>query len=151
MISAVRGQERTYLFEKETIEAHLPEAIVKQRSTKGPRTLQKPSISTPPKRTLVWVATDWYGMFIIFIPVYIFLFLPMRLVMAGETTGFLPAASQIQWGLMAFVFGLSHLAFLRQLPVKAGTAASGPTLAARGEKLSFGVTVDLRGTKIGMI
>ena len=47
VISAVRGQERTYLFEKETIEAHLPEAIVKQRSSKGPRTLQKPSISTP--------------------------------------------------------------------------------------------------------
>jgi len=68
-------------------------------------------------------------MFIIFIPVYIFLFLPMRLVMAGETTGFLPAASQIQWdhGLRV---RLSHLAFLRQLPVKAGTAASGRRLCS---------------------
>ncbi|MGH7456584.1 MAG: phosphatidate cytidylyltransferase, partial [bacterium] len=27
-----------------------------------------------------WIAMDWYGMFIIFIPVYMFLILPMQLV-----------------------------------------------------------------------
>jgi len=75
-----------------------------------------------------WVAADWYGMFIIFIPVYIFLFLPMRLVMAKDTTGFIASVSQMQWGLMAFVFGLSHLAFLRGLAALPGTQASGPTL-----------------------
>src|SRR6266851_4515109 len=75
-----------------------------------------------------WVAADWYGMFIIFIPVYVFLFLPMRLVMAKDTTGFIASVSQMQWGLMAFVFGLSHLAFLRGLPARPGTQASGPTL-----------------------
>jgi phosphatidate cytidylyltransferase len=75
-----------------------------------------------------WVAADWYGMFIVFIPVYVFLFLPMRLVMAKETTGFIASVSQMQWGLMAFVFGLSHLAFLRGLPALPGTQASGSTL-----------------------
>ena len=39
-----------------------------------------------------WVATGWYGMFIIFIPVYMFLFLPMRMVIVGETKRFLEAA-----------------------------------------------------------
>jgi phosphatidate cytidylyltransferase len=67
-----------------------------------------------------WIATGWYGMFIIFIPVYMFLILPMQLVLAKETSGFVASASQIQWGLMAFVFGLSHLGFLLTLPERFG-------------------------------
>src|ERR1051325_8558198 len=64
----------------------------------------------------VWVAMKWYGMFVVFIPVYMFLFLPVRLGLARETAGFVAAASPIQGGLMAFVFGLSHLAMLLALP-----------------------------------
>ena len=59
-----------------------------------------------------WIAIGWYGMFVIFIPVYVFLILPVRLMLSRETAGFVASASQIQWGLMAFVFGLSHLGFL---------------------------------------
>lgn len=75
-----------------------------------------------------WVGINWYGMFVIFIPVYMFLMLPVRLVLAKETTGFVAAASQIQWGLMAFVFGLSHLAMLLTFPTTPGTEANGRTL-----------------------
>jgi phosphatidate cytidylyltransferase len=75
-----------------------------------------------------WVGINWYGMFIIFIPVYMFLFLPVRLVLACETTGFVAAASQIQWGLMAFVFGLSHLAMLMTFPAAGESGANGRTL-----------------------
>jgi phosphatidate cytidylyltransferase len=63
-----------------------------------------------------WVATRWYGMFIIFIPVYMFLFLPIRLVLTGETKGFLRAAGTLHWGLMVTVFSLSHAAYLINLP-----------------------------------
>lgn len=63
-----------------------------------------------------WVATGWYGMFIIFIPVYLFLLLPMRMVLIGETEGFLRAAGTLHWGLMMTVFNLSHVAFLLALP-----------------------------------
>lgn len=76
----------------------------------------------------IWVGMNWYGMFIIFIPVYMFLFLPIRLVLARETTGFVASASQIQWGLMAFVFGLSHLAMLLTLPAASNSSANGRTL-----------------------
>lgn len=62
-----------------------------------------------------WLIKEWYGMFIIFIPVYMFLLLPLRLMLSKETSGFVAAASQIQWGLMAFVFGLSHMGFLLTL------------------------------------
>ena len=63
-----------------------------------------------------WIATGWYGMFIIFIPVYAFLFIPFRMVLAGETKNYLRAASNIHWGLMLTVFTLSHLAYLVMLP-----------------------------------
>ena len=63
-----------------------------------------------------WIYTDWYGMFIIFIPVYMFLLLPMRMVLKGETEGFLKAAGTLHWGLMTTVFSLSHMAFLLVLP-----------------------------------
>jgi phosphatidate cytidylyltransferase len=78
----------------------------------------------------VWIGLDppWYGMFIVFIPVYMFLILPVRLVLSKETTGFVASASQIQWGLMAFVFGLSHLAYLLTLPALGDAGASGRTL-----------------------
>lgn len=59
-----------------------------------------------------WIGADWYGMFIIFIPVFMFLILPAQLILSKDTRGFVASASQIQWGLMAFVFGLSHLGLL---------------------------------------
>jgi len=75
-----------------------------------------------------WIGIGWYGMYIIFIPVYMFLFLPIRLVLAGETAGFVASAAQIQWGLMAFVFGLSHLGYLLTMPAIPGSAANGRSL-----------------------
>lgn len=63
-----------------------------------------------------WVSIDWYGMFIIFIPVYVFLFLPMRMVLIGETEGFIRSASVIHWAVMLTVFSISHIAYLLVLP-----------------------------------
>lgn len=63
-----------------------------------------------------WLGIHWYGMFIVFIPVYTFLFVPMRMVLSGETRGFLKAAASLQWGLMICVFCLSHMAAVLTLP-----------------------------------
>ncbi|MNZ35193.1 Phosphatidate cytidylyltransferase [compost metagenome] len=60
-----------------------------------------------------WIYTEWYGMFIIFIPVYVFLFLPMPRLINKGTVGFLRSVSSTQWGLMLMVFGLSHLAYFQ--------------------------------------
>ncbi len=67
-----------------------------------------------------WIHSLWYGMFIIFIPVYVFLFLPMRMVFIGETKGFLRAASSLQWALMLTVFCISHMPALLILPQTVG-------------------------------
>ncbi len=63
-----------------------------------------------------WAAMEWYGMFIIFIPVYLFLLLPTRLVLSGHPKGFLHSTATLQWGLMVTVFSLSHMAYLLALP-----------------------------------
>ena len=64
----------------------------------------------------LWVGLESYEMFIIFIPVFMFLFLPIRMMMVGEMTGFLRAVGTLHWGLMTTVFSLSHAAYLFALP-----------------------------------
>lgn len=71
-------------------------------------------------RTLFWVffiitplhyyflITDWYGMFQILIPVYAFLFVPMRSAIAGDCERFLERTAKTQWGLMVCVYCISH-------------------------------------------
>ncbi|HEV8719065.1 MAG TPA: phosphatidate cytidylyltransferase [Candidatus Binatia bacterium] len=75
-----------------------------------------------------WVAQAWYGMFIIFIPVYVFLLLPMRMVIIGETKEFLRAAGTLHWGIMTMVFGISHIAYLLVLPEANNPSARGAGL-----------------------
>jgi len=65
-----------------------------------------------------WVGTAWYGMFIIFIPVYLFLFIPMRMVLIGATEGFIKAAGTLHWVAMLTIFSISHIAYLLVLPEK---------------------------------
>ncbi|WP_410513325.1 phosphatidate cytidylyltransferase [Paenibacillus sp. BR2-3] len=60
-----------------------------------------------------WIYIGWYGMFIVFIPVYVFLFLPLPRLINKGTVGFLRGVSSTQWGLMLMVFGLSHLAYFQ--------------------------------------
>ena len=76
-----------------------------------------------------WFAgIQWYGMFIIWIPVYLFLLLPFRQVLIGDTKGFLEHTSRVQWGLMMFVFGLSHIAYMMTLPTLNGHDVGGKEL-----------------------
>jgi phosphatidate cytidylyltransferase len=75
-----------------------------------------------------WIYLQWYGMFIIFIPVYVFLFLPMRAFMLGENDGFLRSVSAIHWGLMTTVFSISHVTFFLALPAEVNPAGGGAGL-----------------------
>ncbi|UNL94299.1 phosphatidate cytidylyltransferase [Paenibacillus polymyxa] len=60
-----------------------------------------------------WIYIGWYGMFIVFIPIYVFLLLPLPRLINKGTVGFLRSVSSTQWGLMLMVFGLSHLAYFQ--------------------------------------
>lgn len=55
-----------------------------------------------------YLGIKWYGMFSIFIPVYVFIFLPIRNVLSGDIDRFLERTAKIQWGLMICVYCVSH-------------------------------------------
>ncbi|SFQ22973.1 phosphatidate cytidylyltransferase [Geopseudomonas sagittaria] len=63
------------------------------------------------------IAYDWYGLFAIFIPVYVFLLLPILASLGGDTTGFLERAAKVQWGMMIAVFCISHVPALLTLDI----------------------------------
>lgn len=80
-------------------------------------------------RTLAWIFfiilplhylfawLPWYGMFLIFIPVYAFVLIPVRSALSGETDRFLERAAKLQWGVLVCVYFLSHLPMLLILPI----------------------------------
>lgn len=73
-------------------------------------------IITPLQYALV--GSGWYGMFTLLIPVYAFLFVPLRSALSGDCERFLERSAIIQWGLMVCVYCVSHAPaiFLLQLP-----------------------------------
>jgi phosphatidate cytidylyltransferase len=72
-------------------------------------------IITPLQYVLVGI--DWYGFFSILIPVYVFLFIPTRLALAGDTEHFLERTATTQWGLMTCVYCVSHTPALLTLRI----------------------------------
>lgn len=80
-------------------------------------------------RTLFWaffiitplqyylVAIEWYGLFTVLIPVYAFLFIPVRSAVAGDSSDFLGRIAKIQWGLMVCVYCLSHVPAILMLQI----------------------------------
>jgi phosphatidate cytidylyltransferase len=80
-------------------------------------------------RTLFWIffiilplqyyliAIKWYGLFSILIPVYAFLFIPIRSATAGDCKNFLERTAKIQWGLMVCVYCISHVPALLTLQI----------------------------------
>ncbi|MDO9416449.1 phosphatidate cytidylyltransferase [Pararhizobium sp.] len=63
------------------------------------------------------IATEWYGLYSIFIPVYAFLFMPIMAVFRGDTERFLVRIAEVQWALMICVFCASHVPALLSLDI----------------------------------
>lgn len=65
----------------------------------------------------VLIVREWYGMFVILIPVYGFLFLAIRSAMAGDVTCYLERAAKTHWASMIGIYCLSHVPALMILDV----------------------------------
>lgn len=64
---------------------------------------------------LIWI--DWYGLYTIFIPVYVFLMLPVLSALRGGPRDFLTRIAETQWALMLAVYCASHVPALINLRI----------------------------------
>ena len=55
------------------------------------------------------VATRHFDLFTVFIPVYVFLALPVVSVLGDDPQRFLERKAKLQWGIMVCVYGMSHV------------------------------------------
>jgi phosphatidate cytidylyltransferase len=69
----------------------------------------------PAQYTLVGMG--WYGFYAIFIPVYVFLLLPVLAALRGDTSRFMERVAELQWALMIAVYCLSYVPALLTLPI----------------------------------
>jgi phosphatidate cytidylyltransferase len=74
------------------------------------------------------ISRNWYSLYTIFIPVYAFLFIPLRSAIAGDCDQFLERAAKIQWGLMICVYCVSHAPALLYLDIPGYSGNSGTLL-----------------------
>ena len=80
-------------------------------------------VALPLQYMLVGLRT--FDLFTVFIPVYVFLAIPVVSALAGDPERFLERNAKIQWGIMVCVYGLSHAPalLLLNLPQYAGRGA----------------------------
>ena len=61
------------------------------------------------------VATRHFDLFTVFIPVYVFLAIPVVSAITGDPQRYLERNAKLQWGIMVCVFGMSHVPALMLL------------------------------------
>ena len=61
----------------------------------------------PLQYALVW--TERFNLFTVFIPVYVFLAIPVVSALGNDPQRFLERNAKLQWGIMVCVYGLSHV------------------------------------------
>ncbi|MDO8319643.1 phosphatidate cytidylyltransferase, partial [Rhodoferax sp.] len=55
------------------------------------------------------VGTEHFNLFTVFIPVYVFLALPVASALANDPVRFLERNAKLQWGIMVCIYGMSHV------------------------------------------
>jgi len=61
------------------------------------------------------VGTEHFNLFTVFIPVYVFLALPVASALANDPVRFLERNAKLQWGIMVCIYGMSHVPALMLL------------------------------------
>ena len=67
----------------------------------------------------------YYTLFLIFIPVFMFIIIPFLLVLTGETKDIIRSMCILPTSLMLGIFGISHLALLINFPEMNSNGVSG--------------------------
>jgi phosphatidate cytidylyltransferase len=73
-----------------------------------------------------WIAINEYGIYLVFIPVWVFLVTPFLMAMIGQTKNYLQRAAGFHWGEVACVYAIGFVVWLMRtpanLPMPAGPA-----------------------------
>jgi phosphatidate cytidylyltransferase len=65
-----------------------------------------------------WIAVDEYGIYLVFIPVWVFLVTPFLMAIIGQTRNYLQRAASFHWGEVACVYAIGFVVFLMRTPEK---------------------------------
>lgn len=65
----------------------------------------------------VIIGLNWYSFYVIFIPVFVFLFIATRIAINGNTVDFLGRVAKIQWSMMIAVYCVSYIPALLLLDI----------------------------------
>jgi phosphatidate cytidylyltransferase len=88
----------------------------------------------------VLVGTESFDLFSVFIPVYVFLAIPVVSALGNDPQRFLERTAKIQWGIMVCVYGMSHAPALLLLEL--------PNYGGRGAFLVFFLVVVVAAAQI---
>jgi phosphatidate cytidylyltransferase len=64
-----------------------------------------------------WIAINEYGIYLVFIPVWVFLITPFLMAVIGQTRNYLQRAASFHWGEVACVYAIGFVVFLMRTPV----------------------------------
>ena len=87
---------------------------------------------------LVWA--DWYGFYAVFIPVYVFLILPILAAVRGDPSRYLFRVAETQWALMIAIYCLSYVPALLMLVI--------PDFAGKGVLLMAFLVITVQGAEV---
>ena len=76
------------------------------------------------------VMGEHFNLFTVFIPVYVFLAIPVVSALSNDPQAFLERNAKMQWGIMVCIFGLSHVPaiLLLEFPLHQGPSYSGKNM-----------------------
>jgi len=63
-----------------------------------------------------WIAINEYGVYLVFIPVWVFLTTPFLMAIAGQTRSYLTRAASFHWGQITCVYAIGFIVFLMRTP-----------------------------------
>jgi phosphatidate cytidylyltransferase len=63
-----------------------------------------------------WIALNEYGIYLVFVPVWVFLITPFLMAMMGQTRNYLQRAASFHWGQVACVYAIGFVVWLMRTP-----------------------------------
>ena len=74
---------------------------------------------------IYFLYTNWLTMFYLFVPLYMFLIIPLRHILSGNIKNFIKVTALVQWGVILNVYTLGYLGAFLLLPHTNATNSAG--------------------------